>query len=42
MNFQKGMKLDHICMKMKLMKNIFAANFFLKGICMGNYNRFYV
>ena len=42
MIFQKSIKLDFICMKMKQMKNkkIFGANVFMKGTWMGN--RFYV
>ena len=44
MNFQKGIKLDFICMKMKLMKNkkYFAATIFTKCTCTLNYSRIYV
>ena len=44
MNFKKGIKLDFVCMKMKLMKNKkkFAAQIFIKGTCTPNYSRFYV
>ena len=39
-NFLKGIKLNFICMKMKLM--IFAAKIFKLGTCTPNYSRFYV
>ena len=42
---KKAIKLDVICMKMKLMKNkkIFAAKVFtIQGTCTPNYSRFYV
>ena len=44
MNFQKGIKLDFICMKMKPMKNkkYLQQIFFTKGTCTPNYSRFYV
>ena len=44
MIFLKGVKLDFVCMKIKLMKNekISAANIFTKGTCNQNYGGFYV
>ena len=42
--YLKGIKLDFICKKMKLMKNkkIFEAKIFTKGTWTPNYRRFYV
>ena len=44
MNFEKGIKLDSIYMKMKLMKNkkYLQQNISTKGTCTQNYSRFYV
>ena len=38
------MKLDFICMKVKLMKNktIFAVKLFMKGTCTPNFSQFNV
>ena len=45
MNYEKVMKFDYMCMKMKLIKKkkyIFAAKNFTLGTCSPNYSRFYV
>ena len=44
MNFKKGIKLDFICMKMKLMENKknVCSKIFTKGTYTLNYSRFYV
>ena len=44
MNFKKGIKLEFICMKMKLIKNkkISAAKKFTNCTYIPHYSRFYV